>query len=153
MTGRVLAFVHWSAPYLSRKWSTSTPEEQLAGNLLVSHHGCIWDTSWTGAVAFGLILVSVLVLLLVRRPRRFSNSKFLQVIGSQCLVYPNPTCYPVFFSRPDPTPFSFENHWVAGNPEYQMLPDISGITRYFGYSQTWLGIGKSSKYSKTLNLD
>ena len=60
--------------------------------------------------------------------------------------YPNPTRYPVFFSIPDPTRFSFENHRVAGNPKYRVLPDISGkpevsgITRYFGYSQTWLGI-------------
>ena len=60
--------------------------------------------------------------------------------------YPNPTRYPVFFSIPDPTRLSFENHRVAGNPKYRVLPDISGkpevlgITRYFGYSQTWLGI-------------
>ena len=60
--------------------------------------------------------------------------------------YPNPTRYPVFHSIPDPTRFSFENHRVAGNPKYRVLPDISGkpevsgITRYFGYSQTWLGI-------------
>ena len=50
--------------------------------------------------------------------------------------YPNPTRYPVFHSIPDPTRFSFENHWVAGNPKYWVLPDISGkpgvsgITRY-----------------------
>merc|ERR1712001_663771 len=56
--------------------------------------------------------------------------------------YPNPTRYPVFFSLPDPTRYSFENHRVAGNPKYRVLPDISGkpevsgITRCFGYSQT-----------------
>ena len=56
--------------------------------------------------------------------------------------YPNPTRYPVFHSIPDPTRFSFENHRVAGNPKYRVLPDISGkpevsgITQYFGYSQT-----------------
>ena len=48
-------------------------------------------------------------------------------------------------TRPDtryfiryPTRFSFENHRVAGNPKYRVLPDISGkpgvsgVTRYFG---------------------
>ena len=61
---------------------------------------------------------------------------------STLLPDPNPTRYPVFFSIPDPTRFSFENHRVAGNPKYRVLPDISGkpevsgITRYFGYSQT-----------------
>ncbi len=55
---------------------------------------------------------------------------------------PNPTCYPVFCPIPNPTRFSFENHRVAGNPKYRVLPDISGkpevsgITQYFGYSQT-----------------
>ena len=63
--------------------------------------------------------------------------------------YPNPTRYPVFFSIPDPTRFSFENHRVAGNPKYRVLPDISGkpevsgITRCFGYSQTWLDLPDS----------
>ena len=46
--------------------------------------------------------------------------------------YPNLTRYPVFLSIPDPTRFSFGNHQVAGNPKHQVLPDISGITRYFG---------------------
>ena len=38
-----------------------------------------------------------------------------------------------------PTRFSFGNHRVAGNPKHWVLPDISvkpevsGITRYFGY--------------------
>ena len=56
--------------------------------------------------------------------------------------YLDPTRYPVFLSIPDPTRFSFENHQVAGNPKYRVLPGISGkhevlgITRYFGYSQT-----------------
>ena len=45
--------------------------------------------------------------------------------------YPNPTRYPVFLSIPDPTQFSFENHRVAGNPKYRVLPDISDISRYF----------------------
>ena len=40
--------------------------------------------------------------------------------------YPNPTRYPVFLLIPDPTRFSFENHRVAGNPKYRVLPDISG---------------------------
>ena len=40
--------------------------------------------------------------------------------------YPNPTRYPVFSSIPDPTRFNFENHRVAGNPKYRVLPDISG---------------------------
>ena len=31
-----------------------------------------------------------------------------------------------FFSIPDPTRLSFENHRVAGNPKYRVLPDISG---------------------------
>ena len=43
--------------------------------------------------------------------------------------------------EPDPTWFSFENHQVAGNLIFQVLPDISGKhevsgitrTRYFGY--------------------
>ena len=48
-------------------------------------------------------------------------------------------------TRPDtryficyPTRFSFENHRVAGNPKYRVLPEISGkpgvsgITRYIG---------------------
>ena len=53
--------------------------------------------------------------------------------------YPNPTRYSVFLSIPDLTRFSFRNHWVAGNPKHQVLPDISGkpevsgTTRYFGY--------------------
>ena len=47
--------------------------------------------------------------------------------------YPNPTRYPVFSSIPDPTRFNFENHRVAGNPKYRVLPDISGNTRSFGY--------------------
>ena len=52
--------------------------------------------------------------------------------------YPNPTRYPVFHLLPDPTRFSFENHRVAGNPKYRVLPEISGkpgvsgITRYIG---------------------
>ena len=60
--------------------------------------------------------------------------------------YPNPTWYSVFHSIPDPTRFSFENHRVAGNPKYRVLPDISGkpevsgITWYFGYSPKWLDI-------------
>ena len=32
-----------------------------------------------------------------------------------------------------PTRFNFENHRVAGNPKYWVLPDISGNTRSFGY--------------------
>ena len=32
-----------------------------------------------------------------------------------------------------PTRFNFENHRVAGNPKYRVLPDISGNTRSFGY--------------------
>ena len=47
--------------------------------------------------------------------------------------YPNPTRYPVFSSIPDPTRINFENHRVAGNPKYQVLPEISGNTRSFGY--------------------
>ena len=47
--------------------------------------------------------------------------------------YPNPTRYPVFSSIPDPTRFNFENHRVAGNPKYRVLPEISGNTRSFGY--------------------
>ena len=53
--------------------------------------------------------------------------------------YPNPTWYTVFHSIPDPTRFSFDNHRVAGNPKYRVLPDISGksqvsgTTQYFGY--------------------
>ena len=53
--------------------------------------------------------------------------------------YPNPTRYPVFFSIPDPTRFSFRNHRVAGNPKHRVLldisgkPEVSGTTRYFGY--------------------
>ena len=41
-------------------------------------------------------------------------------------------------SEPDPTRFSFENHRVAGNSKYRVLPEISGkpgvsgITRYIG---------------------
>ena len=52
--------------------------------------------------------------------------------------YPNPTRYPVFHLIPDPTRFIFENHRVAGNPKYRVLPEISGkpgvsgITRYIG---------------------
>ena len=52
--------------------------------------------------------------------------------------YPNPTRYPVFHLILDPTRFSFENHRVAGNPKYRVLPEISGkpgvsgITRYIG---------------------
>ena len=52
--------------------------------------------------------------------------------------YPNPTRYPVFHLLPDPTRFSFENHRVAGNSKYRVLPEISGkpgvsgITRYIG---------------------
>ena len=41
--------------------------------------------------------------------------------------YPNPTHHPVSISSPDQTQFSFENHWVAGNPKYQVLPDVSSI--------------------------
>ena len=54
----------------------------------------------------------------------------------------NPTRYPVFHPIPDLTRFSFENHRVAGNPKYRVLPDISGkpevsgITQYFGYCHT-----------------
>ena len=57
---------------------------------------------------------------------------------STLLPDPNPTRYPVFSSIPDPTRFNFENHRVAGNPKYRVLPDISGkpgfsgVTRYFG---------------------
>ena len=55
--------------------------------------------------------------------------------------YLNPTRYPASFLVPDPTWFSFENHQVAGNLKFQVLPDISGKqevsgitrTRYFGY--------------------
>ena len=52
--------------------------------------------------------------------------------------YPNPTRYPGFHLLPDLTRFSFENHRVAGNPKYWVLPEISckpgvsGITRYIG---------------------
>ena len=41
--------------------------------------------------------------------------------------YPNPTRHPVSISSPDQTQFSFENHRVAGNPKYQVLPDVSSI--------------------------
>ena len=67
-------------------------------------------------------------------------------VGAVPNGYPNPTRYPVFFAIPDPTRFSFGNHRVAGNPKYRVLLDISGkpevlgITRYFGYSQTRLSI-------------
>ena len=51
--------------------------------------------------------------------------------------YPNPTCYPIFFRYP--TRFKFENHWVAGNPKFMVLPHnlpkVSGITRHFSHSQ------------------
>ena len=63
--------------------------------------------------------------------------------------YPNPTRYPVFLSIPDPTRFSFGNHRIAGNPKHRVLPNISGkpevsgITRCFGYSQTWLDLPDS----------
>ena len=56
--------------------------------------------------------------------------------------YPNPTRYPVFFWKPDLTQFCFENHQVAGNPKYRVLPDISGkpevlgLTQYFACTQT-----------------
>jgi len=59
----------------------------------------------------------------------------LQAVSSG---YPNPTRYPVFHLIPDPTRFIFENHRVAGNPKYRVLPEISGkpgvsgITRYIG---------------------
>ena len=76
----------------------------------------------------------------------FISFQLIEIIGnisgSVPNGYPNPTRYPVFFSIPDPTRFSFENHRVAGNPKYRVLPDISGkpevlgITRYFEYSQT-----------------
>ena len=68
--------------------------------------------------------------------------------------YPNLTRYPVFLSIPDRTLFSLENLRVAGNSKYWVIPDISdkpkafGITLYFGYSQTWLGIsGKTPRQS------
>ena len=55
---------------------------------------------------------------------------------------PEPDPLPGIFSIPDPTRLSLENHRVAGNPKYRVLPyisgkpEVSGITRYFGYSQT-----------------
>ena len=49
--------------------------------------------------------------------------------------YPNPTRYPVFHSIPDPTRFSFENHRVAGNPKYRVLPN-SGWHNLWGYRWT-----------------
>ena len=69
--------------------------------------------------------------------------------------YPNPTSYQVFLSIADPTWFSFENHQVAGNRKYQVLPDflgikVSGKTRNFGYSQTWLMI--CAKFQPTINV-
>ena len=45
-----------------------------------------------------------------------------------------------------PTRSSFENHRVAGNLKYRVLPDILGkpgvldITQYFAHSQTQSGI-------------
>ena len=43
---------------------------------------------------------------------------------------------PVIFFEPDPTHLSFENHWVVGNPIFQVnakfrvLPDITGFPRH-----------------------
>ena len=42
---------------------------------------------------------------------------------------PEPDPLPGIFSIPDPTRFLFENHWVAGNLKFQVLPYISGIPR------------------------
>ena len=39
---------------------------------------------------------------------------------------PTGTRYPVFLSILDPTWFSFENHPVAGNPNYWVIPNILG---------------------------
>ena len=50
-----------------------------------------------------------------------------------------PPGWPAFFSIPNPTQFSFENHQVAGNLKHLVLldilgkPEVSGTTRYFGY--------------------
>ena len=66
-------------------------------------------------------------------------SVILAWIGSVPSGYPNPTRYPVFFSIPNPTRFSFRNHRVAGYPKRRVLPNISGkpkvlgTSRYFGY--------------------
>ena len=63
----------------------------------------------------------------LNHPLEFCNT------GSVPNGYPNPTRYPVSSSIPDPTRFNFENHGVAGNPKYRVLPEISGNTRSFGY--------------------
>ena len=133
----------------SRRWSTSTPEEQLAGNLLAPHHGCTWDTSWTGGIGLGLSL-SVGLVLDQETKKIFQLKVSPKWSAASAQRTPKPDLLPSIFFIPDLIRFSFENHQVAGNPKYQVLHDISGkpkvwgITRYFGYCQTWLGIGKPS---------
>ena len=68
-------------------------------------------------------------------PKRFPETVFdllrtrkpssLPVCSAQRVPKPDPL--------PDPTQFSFENHRIAGNPKYRVLPEISGNTRSFGY--------------------
>ena len=57
------------------------------------------------------------------------SSMWIYHAGSAQRV-PDPTCYPTFFQYP--TRFSFENFQVTGNPKYWVLPEIVGVTQYFG---------------------
>ena len=54
---------------------------------------------------------------------------FSEVVGgTQQLPEPDPLSG-IFLCQ---TQFSFENRWVAGNPKYGVLPDISGKPKVLG---------------------
>ena len=47
---------------------------------------------------------------------------------------PEPDPPPSIFVDTRPDPNQFENHWVAGNRKYQVIPDISGKPEVSGIS-------------------